>query len=186
MKILLALILGSAFGFILERVGAADPERISAMLRLRDLRLARAILLGIGISSLLLLIALPLGLVPASHLSVKTFHLGVIGGGLVFGLGWAVSGFCPGTGVTALGAGRKDAIFFVLGGLAGAGLFMAIYGRLALTRIFHPLLGGKATLADAAGIVPALAVALGLIALAVLPRERGGWRKDGSARRGNQ
>lgn len=148
MEIVLAIIIGLLFGFVLQKSGAANPQRIIGMLRLKDLHLMKAILLGIGLSSLLLFVMLALGLVDNDNLSVKTAHFGVIIGGAILGVGWAVAGFCPGTGVVAVGARRKDALFFVLGGLVGAFIFILAYGFLEQTFVFDKLGGGKATLAE--------------------------------------
>ncbi len=148
MNIIIAIVIGMLFGFVLQKSGAANPQRIIDMLRLKDFHLMKAIFLGIGLSSLLLFALMSLGMLDNSHLSVKTAHFGVIIGGAVLGLGWAISGFCPGTGIVAAGAGRKDAIFFIIGGMAGAFLFTLVYGSLKTTIIFDKLGGGKATLAE--------------------------------------
>jgi uncharacterized membrane protein len=62
------------------------------------------------------------------------------------GLGWAISGFCPGTGLVAAGVGRRDAIIFILGGMTGAFFYIVSYGFLKDTFLFESL-GGKTTLA---------------------------------------
>ena len=67
-------------------------------------------------------------------------------GGAILGLGWAISGFCPGTGLVAAGAGRKDALFFIAGGLLGAFAYMLIYASLKASFLFNKL-GDKITLA---------------------------------------
>ena len=150
MTIILAIIVGLAFGFVLHRVGAGDPQHIINMLRLQDLHLAKVILFAIGISSLLLFILLSTGLIDESHISIKTASLGVIVGGLIFGIGFAIGGYCPGTCLVGVGGGRKDALFFVLGGLIGAGIFTLIYDWLTTTfpSLFELIAGGNVTLAD--------------------------------------
>lgn len=147
MEIIMAILIGLIFGFVLQKAGAANPQRIIDMLRLKDLHLMKTILLGIGLSSLLLFTLMALGIVENSNLSVKTAYIGVIIGGAIMGTGWAIAGFCPGTGIVAAGAGRKDALIFILGGLLGAFIFTLNYGLLKSTFLFNKLAGGKATLA---------------------------------------
>ncbi|MDQ7050567.1 MAG: YeeE/YedE thiosulfate transporter family protein [Enterobacterales bacterium] len=150
MSIILAIIVGLAFGFVLHRVGAGNPQYIINMLRLQDLHLAKVILFAIGTSSLLLFILLATGLINESHISIKAAYTGVIVGGLIFGIGFAVGGYCPGTCLVGFGGGRKDALYFILGGLIGAGAFTLMYGWLSdvFPSLFEKIAGGKTTLAD--------------------------------------
>lgn len=147
MTVLLAIILGFLFGFVLQKAGASNPQKIINMLRLRDFHLMKAIFLGIGVSSFLLFILLSLGMIDSAHISVKSSYVGVIIGGALLGIGWAIAGFCPGTGVVAVGAGRKDAIPFIVGGLLGAFVYTLLYENLSDTFLFSDL-GGKLTLAS--------------------------------------
>ncbi len=184
MNIFMAIILGLLFGFILQKIGAANPQTIINMLRLKDLHLMKAILFGIGISSLLLFILLNIGVISSGNLSIKSSYTGVIIGGAILGLGWAIAGFCPGTGVVAAGAGRKDAWVFILGGLLGAFVFTLLYASLKTTFLFTDL-GGKiavaatgnakftALLPSMPGIVIAGGIAVILIIIAfLLPQKK--------------
>lgn len=169
MNIILAIIIGFLFGFILQKIGASNPQKIIGMLRLKDLHLMKTILFAIGFSNLLLFTFLFLGIIDVGHLSIKSSYVGVIIGGGIMGLGWAISGFCPGTGLVAAGEGRKDAFSFVFGGMIGALFFTLIYGKIKDGALFSNL-GGKLTLAvtNAKGIpalfpsIPGIFVAGGL------------------------
>lgn len=186
MGILLAIVFGLLFGFILQRIGAADPQKIMGMLQFKDLHLMKAILLGIGSSSIMLYLGMNLGLIDSGNLSVKAMYNGVIIGGLLLGMGWAIAGYCPGTGVVAFGSGRKDAGFFLLGGLVGAGIYTLMYGSLKtnLPWLFTSLAGGKVTLAindqyDAIismnGVIVALVLGVILIGIAALLPKKITW-----------
>ncbi|PVB63266.1 YeeE/YedE thiosulfate transporter family protein [Labrenzia sp. 011] len=146
MEIFLALLIGGAFGAVLDRVGASNPNMIGRMLNLTDLRLMKAILLAIGTGAVLMFAGQMLGIVDVGHMSVKTAYLGVFVGGLLLGVGWALAGYCPGTGVVAAGAGRRDAFAFIAGGLLGAAAYMTTYPAVKATGLLDAILGGNATL----------------------------------------
>jgi hypothetical protein len=175
--IILAIVIGGAFGFALDRIGATNPNYIIRMLNLTDLHLMKTILTGIGVASVLMFGGLLLGLVDPGHLSVKTTYYGVFVGGLLLGIGFAVAGYCPGTGLTAAATGRYDALFFVIGGLAGAGAYMGSYAWVKSTGILDSIAGGKTTLGaiegtDYPALIPGmsgewLGLALGLAFIAI-------------------
>ena len=147
MNIILAIILGALFGFALQRVGATNPQNIINMLRLKDLHLMKAIFFAIGFSSTLLFLFMTLGIIDSGHLSVKSSYFGVIVGGALLGLGFAIAGYCPGTSLTAIATGRKDALFFSIGGLLGALLYTLVYSSIKGTWLFDKIAGGKVMLA---------------------------------------
>lgn len=151
MQIFLALLIGGAFGAVLDRVGASNPNVIGRMLNLTNLRLMKAILLAIGTGSVLMFGGQMLGIVDVGHMSVKASYLGVLLGGVLLGFGWALSGFCPGTGVVAAGAGRRDALAFIAGGLLGAAAYMATYPAAKSMGLLDSIAGGKVTLGTVPG-----------------------------------
>ncbi|WP_406645047.1 YeeE/YedE thiosulfate transporter family protein [Aliisedimentitalea scapharcae] len=190
-SILLAIVLGLAFGAALDRVGASNPTLIGKMLNLTNLNLAKSILLAIGTGSVLMFGGQMLGLVDVGHMSVKTAYVGVFLGGLMLGAGWAVSGFCPGTGVVAAASGRKDALFFIAGGLLGAAAYMVTYPSWKASGLLDKIWGGKVTLGTVPGSkfdgvtalpgdVLGLVLGLGFVALAFALPERLTGQKAGA------
>jgi uncharacterized protein len=149
--LILAILVGTAFGFILDRVGATNPNYIIGMLRLSNLHLMKTILFAIGISSILMFAGLLAGLISPAHLSVKSAYVGVFVGGALLGIGFAAAGYCPGTGLAAAATGRKDALVFTAGGLLGAAAYMVTYADIKATGILNQVLGGSTTAGRIAG-----------------------------------
>lgn len=178
--ILFAIAIGAAFGFVLDRIGATNPGLIIGMLNLSDLHLMKTILTGIGVASLLMFSGIMAGSLEPGNLSVKAAHIGVFVGGALLGVGFAISGYCPGTGLTAAATGRKDAMVFVGGGLLGAAAYMVSYPWVVSTGILEEIVGGKATLGKVPGTdypalistpsgeIAGMAVGVALIVIAVL------------------
>jgi uncharacterized membrane protein YedE/YeeE len=95
-----------------------------------------------------------------ASLSIKPAVLGsVILGGLLFGAGWGLIGYCPGTAVGALGEGRVDAFWGILGMIFGAGLFAEVYPWMTQTVLTWANYG-KITLPDILTINPWLIIAI--------------------------
>lgn len=181
--IILAIVIGLAFGAVLDRVGASNPNYIGKMLNLTNLNLAKTILLAIGVGSALMFGGQMLGLVEVAHMSVKSAYVGVFIGGLMLGAGWALAGYCPGTGVVAAASGRKDALFFIAGGLLGAVAYMVTYPAWKSWGVLDKIAGGKVTLGSVPGAkyeglsalpgdILGLVLGLGFVALAFALPER--------------
>ena len=179
MSLVLAITIGLAFGFVLDRIGATNPGWITKMLNLTNLHLMKTILLGTGTGSILMFGGQMLGWVDVGHMSVKTAYAGVFVGGLLLGFGWALSGYCPGTGVCAATSGRRDAWPFIAGGLLGALAYMLSFPFWKGSGLLDRLAGGKVTLATVPdskyeglismpGDVLGLALGLGFVAVAFL------------------
>ena len=118
---LVILILGFLFGAILQYARLNKYDVISRLATLEDLAVAKAIVLAIGVGAIVLNIEIAAGL---AHYHVKPFVLGgVILGGIIFGSGMAILGYCPGTLAISLGEGALDALVGIIGGLLGGLVF---------------------------------------------------------------
>ncbi len=120
---ILILILGFLFGASLQYASLNKYNVISGMATLENLTVAKAIAMAIGVG--IILVNLEIGLGLATY-HVKPFLLGgVMLGGLIFGIGMAILGYCPGTLAVSLGEGSLDALTGIIGGLLG-GLFYTL------------------------------------------------------------
>ena len=118
-------------------------------LRLRDLTIVKFMLAHIVVAMVGIALLVDLGL---ADFSIKATVLGPnILGGLLFGLGWGLIGYCPGTSAGALGEGRVDAVAGILGMLVGAAIFARAYDWLQGT-VYTWGSYGKLTLASLVGL----------------------------------
>ena len=130
---LLYILLGAVFGFVLSRSGAADYSYIQRMFLFEDVQLY-----GI-IGSAVVFTAPGLWLIKRRgrtalgrplQIDMKPRNRGNVAGGLLFGVGWSMAGMCPGPIFVNIGEGKIYALAALAGALAGTGLFGAIYVRL--------------------------------------------------------
>lgn len=125
MSLIYGIVTGILFGFLLQRARVLRYDKQIGALRLQDMTIVKFMLSSVLVGMIGIHLLLDLGLV---QLSVKSLVLGQnIGGGLFFGLGWGLLGYCPGTSMGAVGEGRLDAIWGILGMLAGAALHAEAY-----------------------------------------------------------
>jgi len=118
-------IFGFLFGGILQYAKLNRYNTISGLAMLKNLTVAKAILMAIGVGVILFAIESGLGF---ASFHVKPFlAVGIMGGGLIFGAGMAILGYCPGTLAISLGEGSLDALSGVIGGLIGGLVYTLIW-----------------------------------------------------------
>jgi uncharacterized membrane protein YedE/YeeE len=157
--ILIGLASGIVFGFVLEKSRVFEPGIIVGQMQLRSFIMLKVFLAAV-ITGLLVL-AVMHG-VYGVKLSLKplVWQADIIGG-LVLGAGIALAGACPGTSLAQIGAGYRDAIFVVVGGIAGAITYG--YFDAGITAFFAEK-GAKVTFDSLVGL-PFWMVAVGLAAV---------------------
>lgn len=156
--LLLGLVTGIFFGFVLQKGQALKYDRQIGMLRFQDFTILKLMLSAILVGMVGIYFLADLGI---GKLSLKPAVLGAnITGGLLFGLGWGLLGYCPGTAVGATGEGRFDAFWGgVLGMLVGAGIFAEAYPFMRDTLLKWGDLG-KLTIPKALGVNHWIVIAL--------------------------
>ena len=129
LQLFLGLIMGIVFGFLLQKGGVTNYDVILGQLLLTDFTVVKVMLSAVITGMVGVYLLKSLGLV---QLHPKPDSLGAsVIGGLIFGVGFGILGYCPGTLSGALGQGHLDALFGgVVGILIGAGLFAALFPRL--------------------------------------------------------
>ncbi len=129
--LVLALIVGSAFGFWLERAGFGSSRKLTAIFYLRDFAVLKVMFSAMVTAALGLQALSALGYVDLGALYVpESIVWPQLAGGLLFGVGFVVGGWCPGTATVGVASGKIDAVVFLLGAGIGSLTFAGLEPRL--------------------------------------------------------
>jgi uncharacterized membrane protein YedE/YeeE len=162
-QVWLGLLSGIVFGFVIQRAGATDADEMARAHLMRDGRIPRFMLAAVALAAVGLLGLQAVGLGRTLVLPTSLVATGL--GGLIFGIGWGLAGYCPGTCWAAAGEGRTDAMFALLGGFAGTAVF-AHFHEVLVPALYLPTSLGPLTLTDGLGsaalATAALAAGFGL------------------------
>ncbi len=127
-QLLLGLAFGVIFGFLLQKGGVAKYHVLIGVLLLEDFTVIKVMVSAIILGMAGVFVLRGLGQVRL-HLKPTRYGANIIGG-LLFGIGFAMLGYCPGTGAAAFGQGNYDALFGIAGMMAGSFVFAKLSGRL--------------------------------------------------------
>lgn len=161
-EVWLGLISGVVFGFVIQRAGATDANEMARGHLMLDGRIPRFMVSTVALAAIGLfgLQAVDVGRILVLPTSLVATGLGAV----IFGVGWGLAGYCPGTCWAAAGEGRMDAIFALLGGFAGTALFAQFHEQL-IPLLYEPTNLGPLTLADWLGPAGGTVVLAGLFGL---------------------
>jgi hypothetical protein len=159
------LLIGFAFGFVLESAGFGNSKKLAAQFYFKDMTVLKVMFGAIIVAMLLIFATSAVGLLDYNLVWVNPTYLwpGIVGG-LIMGVGFIVGGFCPGTSLVGAVTGKLDAIAFVLGVVFGIFLFGETVGSFNL--FWNSSYLGRLTIPDWLGL-PTGVVVLLLILMAL-------------------
>jgi hypothetical protein len=131
-EMMLSVLVGVGFGFVLERAGFGRSDNLAAIFYGRDFRVLRVMFTAIVTAMIGLYFLDLLGILPIASVGLlDTYLWAQLVGGLLFGAGFIVGGWCPGTSIVGVVSGKVDALLFVFGLVLGSTLFTLGFGALA-------------------------------------------------------
>jgi uncharacterized membrane protein YedE/YeeE len=128
------LFIGTVFGFVLSRSGAADYDFIQAMFLFESFQLYGILATAVALTMPGLWLIKRHGVTLFGRpvrIELKSMHRGTVAGGLLFGVGWSIAGMCPGPMFVNVGEGKLYAVAALAGALTGTAVFGAVYERIA-------------------------------------------------------
>ncbi|MGZ5444440.1 MAG: DUF6691 family protein [Thermoanaerobaculia bacterium] len=166
--LIVAVLIGIAFGFVLERAGFGRADKLAAQFYLRNMRVFKVMFTAIVTAMLGLVIASAIGVTDLREASESiasyTWIWPMVIGGFVLGAGFIISGYCPGTSVVAMASGHIDGLFTVAGVITGTFVYGQLFKIPAVERFHNSSEKGAWFLYDLLGISPQLLAAIVAIA----------------------
>ena len=116
----IALLVGIAFGYILEASGFSSSRKLAGVFYGYDFVVLRVFMTAVMVTMIGLVYFSYMGWIDLSEIFIlPTFLPSVIVGGIIMGLGFVMGGYCPGTSFTGVAIGKLDAVFFYRRALFG-------------------------------------------------------------------
>jgi hypothetical protein len=134
-----AVVLGFAFGFVLERVGFGRAPKLVGQFHGNDMTVLKVMFTAIVTAMLGTVILSGLGVLDLQAVAGKyqTFLWPMVAGGFLLGVGFVVSGYCPGTSCVAAASGTLDGLFTILGVAAGSVVYSELQAAVPALAEFH-------------------------------------------------
>ena len=130
-SLIVAVVIGFFFGLFLERGGLGNPHKLTGVFYFTDFTVPKVMFTAMLVAASGLYLLSDLKIMDIGKVwIVPTFFWPQIAGGFLFGLGFLVSGYCPGTAVAGLGGGRLDALVALFGIAAGSLCFAVVFPSL--------------------------------------------------------
>lgn len=148
LAIAVGILMGIVFGFALEKSRVFEPGIIVGQMQLRNFIMLKVLLTAVATGAVVLAMLNGAGFVKLQPKAA--LYAADLTGGLILGVGIALAGACPGTTLAQIGAGYRDALFTLVGGLCGAVAFS--YAQPILNPVFLSRGDGKIIFTDMAGI----------------------------------
>ena len=128
LQLVIGLAIGIVFGFLLHKGRVTDYDVIMGQLFLKDFTVVKVMMSAVITGMVCIYVLRALGVVQL-HPKKGSWGASAVGG-IIFGAGFAILGYCPGTAAGAVGHGAIDALVGIAGLVAGSMLFAALYDRL--------------------------------------------------------
>ncbi len=177
LAIIVGIAMGIVFGFALEKSRVFEPGIIVGQMQLRNFIMLKVFLTAVATGAVVLAALNGFGIVKLQPKAA--LYAADIVGGLLLGVGITLAGACPGTTLAQIGAGYRDALFTLLGGLCGAVAFS--YAQPALSKTFLGQGGGKLIFTDLVGVpywIGALVLAAAIVVILAALETWRPWRDD--------
>jgi hypothetical protein len=175
--IVVGITMGIVFGFALEKSRVFEPGIIVGQMQLRNFIMLKVFLTAVATGAVVLAVLNGLGYVKLQP-KAAAYAADVVGG-LVLGAGISLSGACPGTTLAQIGAGYRDALFTLVGGLFGAVAFS--YAQPMLAKTFLGQGGAKLIFSDLVGVpywIGALVLAAVIVVILAALEMQTPWRAE--------
>ena len=177
LAIVVGIAMGIVFGFALEKSRVFEPGIIVGQMQMRNFIMLKVFLTAVATGAVVLAFLNGFGYVKLQPKAA--LYAADIVGGLLLGAGITLAGACPGTTLAQIGAGYRDALFTLLGGLFGAVAFS--YAQPALSKTFLGATGPKLIFTDLIGVpywMGALVLAAVIVVILVALEAWRPWRSE--------